>query len=99
MTEKEFVEIVEAACKHPGLYTPNGTFYEAISFIEGFGVGAKVEDHISHLALTPFMRWLIKKWEWKSVVLQWTEFRDQFSSDSEAFHNFLSLYKEYVNRS
>ena len=40
MTKKEFEEIIEAACKHPNLYTPGGSFYEIASFLEGYGIGA-----------------------------------------------------------
>ena len=37
MEHIEFVEIIESLCKRPKLSTPTGTFFEVVSFLEGFG--------------------------------------------------------------
>jgi hypothetical protein len=94
--EKEFLETVEAVCKHSGLYTPTGSFFEGVSFLEGFGIGANVGGGEYHSKLTPFCKWLVTKFESKKLIIHWNEFRERFSSDLEAFENLSVLYKEYI---
>ena len=96
MTELEFLEIVEALCKHPGLYTPTASFYEAASFLEGFGIGADVGPRQFHSAMTPFLIWLAHQLKTGEKIIEWTKFRERFSNDQEAFDNLLHLYSEYV---
>jgi hypothetical protein len=97
MNEKDFFEIVEALCKRPKMYTPTGSFFEGVSFLEGYGVGANVGETTYHSAFTPFNKWLIKKFGIKKVMIGWDEFREMFSSDTEALENLSLLYKEYVD--
>ena len=96
MTERDFLEIVEALCKHPGMYTATASFYEAASFLEGFGIGADVGPRQFHSAMTPFLIWLAHRLKTGEVIIQWTDFRERFVSDQEAFDNLLHLYREYL---
>jgi hypothetical protein len=97
MTEHDFLEVVEAVCKRPGLYTPTGSFYEIASFLEGFGVGADIgAPRTTHSAMTPFLIWLANRLKTGDIFLEWTEFRERFSSDLEALENVLHLYREFV---
>ncbi len=45
MTERGFLEYIEALCKHPEMYTPTGSFYEVVSFLEGFGAQINIENN------------------------------------------------------
>lgn len=95
MTEKDFLEYVEELCKHPKMYTPTGSFYEVISFLEGYGAGANVGEHSYHMAFTPFRKWVVEKFGIEKTIIDWIQFRDLFSSDMEALNNLPILYKEY----
>jgi len=57
MTEIEFAEQIEAVCRRPKMYTPNGTFFENYCFLDGLGIGA-LENRYSNSAFTPFLNWL-----------------------------------------
>lgn len=96
MTEKRFLEYIEALCKRPKMYTPTGSFYEVISFLEGYAGAANVGEHYYHMALTPFRQWAVEKFGIEKTIIDWIEFRDLFSSDLEALNNLPILYKEYL---
>ncbi len=95
MPENEFVEYLEAFCKRPQMYTSKGSFNEAVALLEGFGMGANVGNHASHSAFTPFLGWMTRKYNIPEMI-NWNDFRDRFSSDSEALKNLPILYKEYL---
>jgi hypothetical protein len=95
MTEKEFLEFIEATCKRPKMYTPTGSFYEVVSFLEGFGVAANVGNKNYHSVFTPFRQWVAKKYKIDEVVFDWKSFQDMYSSESEALKNLPVLYKEF----
>ncbi len=101
MTENEYFETVEAVCENPRRYTPTGTFYEAVSFLEGNKMCSGVGKRNYHMPFTPFRKWIVKKFKiQKSIpIIDWVEFREMFLSDSEAFNNLKSLYKEFANSS
>ena len=100
MTEDEFLEIVEALCKRPPMYTATGSFFEVASFLEGFGSGADVRhgDCQYHSRLTPFLKWAAHKFQSGEVIIQWTDFRARFASDDEACENLPVLYREYIGK-
>ncbi len=85
MTERDFLEIVEALCKHPGLSTPTASFYEAASFLEGFDIGADVDPRQYHSAMTPFLTWLAHRLKTGEIIIEWTDFRERFTSDPGSF--------------
>ena len=99
MTKRDFLEYVEAICKRPKMYTPNGSFYEVVSFLEGYSTGANVGEFAYHSAFTPFMKWTIKKFGIQEIIIDWKEFRELFSSEQDALNNLPILYKEYVEQS
>lgn len=96
MTEFEFVEVVNAVCGRPTMYTKSGDFYEVISFLEGYAVGANVGDISSHSKFTPFFRWLEKKSQFKKVELNWDIYRGYFDSDRDALDKLSSFYSKYA---
>ena len=96
MTEVEFAEDIEAVCRRPKLYTPNGTFFEIYSFLDGFGIGS-LENRGSHSSFTPFLNWLAELDEQgRNLPVSLHKFREQFSSDQEALTTFASLFRQYV---
>lgn len=97
MNEKDFFEFIEALCNRPKMYTPTGSFYEIVSFLEGYGAGANVGEESYHSAFTPFLKWFVKKFDIQESIINWEEFREMFSSDSSALENLVILYKEYVD--
>ena len=50
-----FQEIIGAVCKRPTMYTPTGSFYEIVSMLDGYGLGASVTPY--HRTFTPFLQW------------------------------------------
>ena len=96
MTERDFLKYIEALCKRPKMYTPTGSFYEMVSFLEGYGAGANVGEGAYHSSLTPFLKWAVKKFGIQELIIDWKEFRQLFSSDSEALSNLPTLYEEYL---
>lgn len=95
-SEKDFYETVEDICKYPRKCTQNGTFFEVTSYLEGFAHGAKV-DVYAHSFSTPFFVWLEEK-KRLDLALNWTIFRNMFTSDDEALRNLAILYKEYISK-
>jgi len=96
MTEIEFAEQIEAVCRRPKMYTPNGTFFENYCFLDGLGIGA-LENRYSHSAFTPFLNWLAPPDEHgRTMPISVHEFREQFSSDEEALTKFAALFRQYV---
>lgn len=96
MTEMEFLEVIEAACLHPGLYTPTGSFFETVSFLEGYGVGGGVGGGSYHSVFTPFLKWVTREFDVNEVIIDWPTFRRRFSTDSDAFANLQLLYDKYL---
>lgn len=100
MSEEDFLEYVTAICKRPKMYTPTGSFYEVVSFIEGFGANVNVGNHISHSSSNAFRKWLAVKFDFpdaaKGFPVDWGNFRELFSSDAEALEKLPLLYKDYI---
>lgn len=96
MNEQDFGEIVNACCDHPGLYTPTGSFFEVVSFLDGFAMAAGVGETAHHSRFTPFIHWLIGKWELELAIFDWPYFLSRFESDADAFANLKLLYSEYA---
>lgn len=100
MSEPEFLEVIEALCKRPKLYTPTGTFGEVVSFLEGYGNGAWVggAERRYHSVFTPFFRWLAGRQNRDpQFPLTWSELQELFLTDDDAFVKFPKLYEEYVH--
>lgn len=98
MTDNEFLEVIQAVCKRPKMYTATGSFFEAVSFLEGFGCGKGVGDKPYHSSLTPFLRWFAGRIKGeRQFPLHWVEVRDQFSSDREACEALPVLYQAYLD--
>ena len=96
MEEIEFAKVVNNACRHPGLFTFNGTVTEVLSFLEGFAMGANVggpKNRMSHSKLmTPFRQWC----ENRGVEVPIT--RESASANDIAILNeFARLYTLYAN--
>jgi len=98
MTEKEFSKDVSDSC-NGGLHdTPTGTFFEIVSYLEGYGKGRAVVKN-SHSIFTPFLRWFSENklgQKRSEIPIKWFQFRELYSSDEEALEKLSTLYKEYV---
>ncbi len=98
MSETEFLEIIRAICKRPTMYTATGTFFEAVSFLEGFSSGKDVGDTAYHSSFTPFLKWLGGRTKGDSQFpLSWIEVRNQFSSDAQACEKLPKLYQSFLD--
>lgn len=80
------------------MYTVTGSFFEVVSFLEGYGAGANVGEKGYHSAFSPFLKWAAKRFEIQDVIINWTQFRELFFSDLEAQNNLPILYKEYLEQ-
>jgi hypothetical protein len=96
MCEKDFIEVIEAICKNPNTYTKSGSFYEVVIFLEGYAMGANIGDNNYHSKFTPFHQWIVGKFHLGKLFVTWTDFREIFSTDSDALKELSVLYKEYV---
>ena len=98
MAEIDFLEYVQAICKRPKMYTPTGAFYEVASLLEGYGGGANVGESGYHMIFTPFLKWILQKFDLKEEfgISGWVRFREIFDSDSEALKELPILYKEFL---
>jgi hypothetical protein len=95
MTEERFLEFIEAICRRPKLYTPTGSFYEIVSFLEGLSSGDRVENNAYHSVFTPFLHWIAEKHGLEKITFHWENVRKMYSSESEALKNLPILYKEF----
>ena len=98
MTILEFQDAVEAVCKRPAMYTPHGSFFEAVSFLEGVGVGVVREKELYHSVFTPFFNWLFDESQRKTQEVSWIAYRKRFATDSEALGNLSSSYHEFLKQ-
>lgn len=100
MNESDFLQIVDTVCEHPNLYTPSGSFFQVVSFLDGYGIAAKVfpANEKPHSTFTPFCRWLASKFDPSTKIMDWTMFSTQFGPDMEAIKEFRILYGEYISR-
>ena len=97
MSEINFCEVVDAVCKRPKMYTPTGSFFEVVSFLEGYGSIATAGEYAAHSAFTRFHKWLFHKLEVNEPISDWIQFREMFNSDSDALTNLSIFYKQYVD--
>jgi len=96
MTEEEILEVIEAVCKRPKLYTWGGSFFEVISFIDGCGTASADIGMPFHSALTPFLTWLAEPDDQgRKLAISGHELRNRFSSDEEAILEFAASYRKY----
>ena len=93
-----FHDIVDAICWRPRMYTPTGTFYECVSYIEGIASShPNIKNH-AHTAMTPFLKWVALKLGKGKERFYWNEFRDFYGSDEQAFIELPRLYREFVGK-
>ena len=99
MTREQFLEDIKAACKRPKMYTPTGSFFEAVSLLEGIGAGAGIdEDKHTHLKFTRFRRWMAGRVDGSDrFPFSWVRFAEQFETEQEAFVALPSLYQEFID--
>lgn len=95
MTEEQFAENVEAVCRRPQMYTVSGTFGEAVSFLDGFGLGSNLETG-THSIWTPFCRWLADSRGNPSGLVTMVEFRTWYENDETALRELSRLYREFA---
>jgi len=97
MTKIQFHELVYYVCKRPKMYTPAGSFFEVVSFLEGLGSAANIDIH-SHSTFTSFLRWMAARLNKdKRFPISWNEFAEIYSSDSEAIAALPALYNQFLS--
>lgn len=76
------------------MYTPTGSFFEIVCFIDG--IGTCLETRTAHSALTPFQQWLGRRFgKEKNFPLSWHEFIELFPDNDQAIKQFQELYQEF----
>jgi hypothetical protein len=92
-----FVEIVEAVCRRPRMYTLNGTFGEALALLDGYAYGAKLGiASRSSSYFFPYAVWLHAKMNLPKDAHLWESFIKSYPDESTAIIEFARLYREYV---
>jgi hypothetical protein len=80
------------------MYTPTGSFFEVVSFLEGLGAGSGIEGNNYHSKFTPFLKWMARRLNKNErFPISWQEFADVYSSESETIGALPGLYEEYLN--
>jgi hypothetical protein len=100
MDELTFLQVVEAMCRHPRVYTPQGTFSEVMIFLEGFACGAEVgvpRQRNSHSKLSgPFFKWLEEYQNRPEGFVRGVSFTSFYPDNETALKEFARLYREYA---
>jgi hypothetical protein len=79
------------------MYTPTGSFFEVVSFLEGLGSAAKIDQH-SHSKFAPFRRWMAARLNKdERFPITWNEFAEIYSTDSEAIEALPALYNQFLS--
>jgi hypothetical protein len=89
-----FVDVVEAVCKHPQMYTMNGTFAEVTAYLEGY---TTADSKNSRRELHGFNRWLSAKLGYPSHVVSWVYLHETYPDDAQALKELSRLYREYAD--
>jgi len=98
MTKVQFQELIHYTCKRPKMYTPTGSFFEVVSFLEGLGAASRIDGNHSHSKFTPFMRWMAGRLNKdERFPISWNEFAEIYSSDSESIEALPILYNQFLN--
>lgn len=91
-----FGDIVRTICKHPKMYLMDGTFGEALAFLDGYAHGGKLKSSGSSSSFFhPFHEWLCKRLGWKDTEDFWRAFRDSYGEDQTALKEFARLWSQY----
>jgi hypothetical protein len=100
MALKEFEvnigDIVRIICKRPNAYMMNGTFGEALAFLDGWANGRRLGSKgRSSSYFNPFRDWLSNRLELENTGDFWTRFRDSYGDDQTALREFAQFWSEY----
>lgn len=87
-----FMEIVDALCKRPAMYTLNGTFPEVVAFLSGYACGAKVGPNSSSLYFLEFYRWVHLNHQSDAEGMEKLAAEDRHQ---EALSELARLYRRY----
>lgn len=91
-----FGDIVRSTCKRPEMYMMNGTFAEALAFLDGYAYGARLGNPGSSSSyFNPFLEWLCNRFGWEEEGDFWRRFRDSYGDDQIALGEFARLFSEY----
>jgi hypothetical protein len=91
-----FVEIVEAMCRRPRMYTLNGTFGEVLALLDGYAYGAKLGNKSrSSSYFLPYARWLHVRMNLPKDAHIWESFINSYPDESTAIIEFARLYREF----
>jgi hypothetical protein len=86
-----FIDVLEALCKRPKMYTENGTFGEVWAYLDGYAKGKGLAGNY-HSFFSPFSEWLRATYPEDSKERQTVNDR---SNHNEALTEFARLCREY----
>ena len=91
-----FGDVVRTICKHPKMYMMDGTFAEALAFLDGYAYGGQLgSPGRSSSYFNPFQEWLCNRFGWTEPEDFWRRFRDYYGDDQTALTEFARLWSEY----
>jgi hypothetical protein len=88
----KFLDLVDALCKYPKMYTENGTYGEVIAHLDGYAHGRRLFQ--THYSFSQFDEWLRKTFSEDSAERMTIADRDDHGS---ALAEFARLYRQYLN--
>ena len=95
-----FTDIIETVCKRPKMYMMNGTFGEALAFLDGYANGRNLgERGRSSSYFNPYRHWLQNRLNIPETEDFWRAFRDSYPDDGTALKEFARLWHEYERTS
>ena len=99
LSRQSFLDTVEYLCEHPETNTKNGTFWEALAFIQGLAIGSEVHgERGSHAGIQDFFHWLEVKKIGVDSSFRWFQierFYELYSDDKTALKDFARYYREF----
>ena len=93
---ERFIDILQEACKRPGLYTGSSSYAAFAHWLNGFDMGCWFSGGRSPLRLGDFSNWLSLRylifgsaWSWQSLILHIAD------SEEDALPLLAQLYREF----
>lgn len=94
---RSLAELVDAICKHPGMFTPGGTFGEAASWLQGYSSGLNRVEPDMASDWYEFLEWLPQRLNYPSNFIWHFILKSRYPEDEIALEQLTSLYAEYLS--
>ena len=101
MSPEEFTDIVDAVCNKPKNYSPTGSFYESVAFLDAYAIGRvqpKFSSENAHSPFNNFLKWSLTNIgiDWRKPNDGWVAFRGNYNTDQEALDDFPKLFRKFL---